>query len=192
MTEVPPTAILSPDRRYQWLDGQWQPVPSGSDGKAIASLVLSIAWLGGLGSIAGVVLGHASETESRRSGRRPSGLALAGQVIGYVGIAFLALGIILAIAIPTYLNQRAKGYESQAREALRDLALLQEGYHLENRTYTDDLDDLSAATYTPSASIAVQIVSATRDSYCLSAATPSSSRTYYYSYEDGFSRTPCA
>jgi hypothetical protein len=65
------------------------PAPA-HDGKAIGSLVASLLGLFcGIGSVVGVILGHLSRSEAKRQGREPSGLALAGLIIGYVGIALL-------------------------------------------------------------------------------------------------------
>ena len=73
------------------------PLPSANatDGKAIASLVCAVVHGCGLGSIAAVVLGHMSRKEARQQGRQPSGLALAGIILGYVGIA----GMLLVLAL---------------------------------------------------------------------------------------------
>lgn len=82
-----------------------QPAPaaSKSNGLAIASLVLGILWLGWLGSVLAVIFGHVahkqiSDAEGRQSGK---GMATAGLVLGYIGIATLvilfALGLMGAI-----------------------------------------------------------------------------------------------
>jgi hypothetical protein len=58
-----------------------QPAPPEGpkhDGLAMASLILSIVWLGGLGSILAVIFGHRSRGESKRAGRNTSALATAG------------------------------------------------------------------------------------------------------------------
>ena len=52
-----------------------------------------------LGSIAGVVTGHMSLGQIKRTGEQGRGLALAGTIIGYVGLAFVLLGIILLLAL---------------------------------------------------------------------------------------------
>jgi hypothetical protein len=66
-----------------------------NDGKAIASLVLGLTGLCGIGSLLAIILGHQSRGQAKRQGREPSGMALAGVILGYVGlvgaIAFFAL-----------------------------------------------------------------------------------------------------
>jgi Tfp pilus assembly protein PilE len=183
--------VLSPDGRYQWLNGQWQstsPAPS-SDGKAIASLVLSILWLAGFGSIAGVILGHLSRGEAKRAGRAPSGMALAGLIIGYVGAALFLIGILAAIAIPVFLNERMKDEDAQARGQLRAVALLEESYYTDASTYTSDLSALPR--YEPRADVDLRILSASESGYCLSAVPRHSDRTFYYLSGVGVSTEPC-
>lgn len=65
--------------------------PATHDGLAIASLVLSLLWLFGLGSVLGATFGAISEVQAHRAGRRASWLALAGQVLAVPGIVALVL-----------------------------------------------------------------------------------------------------
>ena len=55
---------------------------------AIWSLILSIIWLGGLGSLAGIVLGAAARRRIAATGDRGAGLAAAGIVIGVLTLLF--------------------------------------------------------------------------------------------------------
>ena len=65
---------------------------------AIASLFLSIIWLFGLGSVAGMYLGVRSLREIREADGALGGrvLAIAGVVVGVVGMGSLALVIVFA------------------------------------------------------------------------------------------------
>lgn len=63
--------------------------PAVTDGYTVASLVLSLLWLAGLGSVLGAVFGAVSEVDAHRAGRKASVLALAGQVLSAVGIVAL-------------------------------------------------------------------------------------------------------
>ncbi len=68
-----------------------QPIPTS--GKAIAALVLGILWLYWIGSILALLLGYAARDEIRRS-KTPiggGGLATAGIVLGWVGVATFAI-----------------------------------------------------------------------------------------------------
>lgn len=71
----------------------YQPPPPWN-GFAIASLVLSVA-LWGVGSILGVIFGHIALRQITRTGEQGRGLAIAGLVVGYVGL-LLAIASILA------------------------------------------------------------------------------------------------
>jgi Domain of unknown function (DUF4190) len=65
--------------------------PAVHDGYAITTLVLGLCGWGTVGSVLAAVFGALSEVEAHRQGRKASGLALAGQVLGVTGIVGLAL-----------------------------------------------------------------------------------------------------
>ncbi|WP_148613172.1 DUF4190 domain-containing protein [Nocardioides rubriscoriae] len=72
--------------------------PQGTNGLAIASLVTSLVWVCGLGSIAAVILGHIARGQIKRTGEQGGGMALAGLIIGYLGLA-VVLGYIVIVII---------------------------------------------------------------------------------------------
>jgi hypothetical protein len=81
---------------------QFQPAPP-TNGLAIASLILSISAFIALpliGSVGGVVCGHMARAQLRRAqdGSQGDGLALAGLIVGWIGIAFY-VGLIALIVI---------------------------------------------------------------------------------------------
>ncbi|MFJ2029479.1 DUF4190 domain-containing protein [Streptosporangium sp. NPDC087985] len=63
--------------------------PRGNNGMAIAALIMGIAGLFvcGITSIVGIVLGHVSLGQIRRTGEEGRGLAIAGLVLSYFGVA---------------------------------------------------------------------------------------------------------
>ena len=67
---------------------------------AVASLVLSVFWMGGIGSIAGIILGHTALRQINESGGTQSGrsLAIAGLLLGYFWIGIVVL-IVAAFAL---------------------------------------------------------------------------------------------
>jgi hypothetical protein len=72
---------------------------SGSlNGLAIASMVLGIVWIYWIGSILALVFGYVSRRQIKKTGQKGEGFALAGIVLGWVGVGILVLVIILAIA----------------------------------------------------------------------------------------------
>jgi hypothetical protein len=65
---------------------------------AIAALVLGLVWLWGICSILAVIFGHLAmgqidASQGRQSGR---GMALAGTILGYVGLGLTALILLIA------------------------------------------------------------------------------------------------
>ena len=67
-----------------------------NNGLAIASMVLGIVWIYGIGSILAVIFGHVALSQIKRSvgSQRGRGMAIAGLVLGYIGVALLALIIV--------------------------------------------------------------------------------------------------
>jgi hypothetical protein len=65
---------------------------------AIASMVLGILWLYWIGSILALVFGYTAKRQIRERGEAGGGMATAGIVLGWVGVGFLALGFLFAVA----------------------------------------------------------------------------------------------
>jgi hypothetical protein len=74
------------------------------NGLAVGSLVSSIVGVVFLppATIAGVVMGHAARRQIRRTGHRGDGVAISGLVVGYIGLAFWALILIILIAVAAH------------------------------------------------------------------------------------------
>jgi hypothetical protein len=69
--------------------------------------VLSIIWLGGLGSVAGIMLGIAARRQIAQSGERGAGLAAAGIIIGMVT---LLVAIVYWVFLAVHLGGSGGGY----------------------------------------------------------------------------------
>src|ERR687889_2185351 len=54
-------------------------------------------------------------------------------------VVVIIIGILAAIAIPVFLNQREKGYDAQAKSDLRNAATAEETYMTDNNTYSTDV-----------------------------------------------------
>ena len=50
-------------------------------------------------------------------------------------VVIIIIGILAAIAIPVFLNQRKKGWDAQAKADLKNMATAQETYLTDNGTY---------------------------------------------------------
>ena len=71
------------------------PVPAKTNALAVVSLFASIVGLlTGIGLIVGIVCGHIALSQIKKRGEQGRGSALAGLIIGYVG---LVLGIIILV-----------------------------------------------------------------------------------------------
>lgn len=70
-----------------------------TNGLAVASLIAGFFWLGWLGSFLAVIFGHVALGQIKESGGRQegSGLAIAGLVLGYMGLATLLLVILVSV-----------------------------------------------------------------------------------------------
>ena len=57
-------------------------------------------------------------------------------------IVVVILGILTAIAYPSYRQYAAKAKRTEAKVALMQIAAMQERFYLQNHTYTEDMTDL--------------------------------------------------
>jgi type IV pilus assembly protein PilA len=100
-------------------------VASGEpSGKATASLICGIFFFFLPAAIGAVVFGHLALAEIKRSGGRliGGGRAVAGLVLGYIGLAGIPfILIIAAIAIPNLLRARIAANEASAVGSIRTL-----------------------------------------------------------------------
>ena len=107
------------------------PVPAQTSGKAIASLAFGLFLFAFPLSIVAVILGHLSLSEIRKSAGRlkGEGMAIAGLVLGYLGVAGIpVILIIAAIAIPNLLRARTAANEASAAASERSIVVAEIGY----------------------------------------------------------------
>ena len=89
-------------------------------------------------------------------------------------VVIIIIGILAAIAIPVFLNQRQKGYDAQAKSDLRNMATAEETYLTDNNVYTSTMTDLTAAGFKPSQSVSNRTATGTADTgYVLTACSQS-------------------
>jgi hypothetical protein len=73
-----------------------------TSGLAIASMVLGIVWIYWIGSILAVIFGHIAISQANKDeSLGGKGMAIAGLVLGYVGLGVLVLVIIIAATAST-------------------------------------------------------------------------------------------
>jgi len=144
-TGVYPNSIVQP------------PVPRRTCGSAIASLILGIvAWilcLSILAALPAIICGHVALSRIKHSmgTLAGEGMAIAGLVLGYIHIVMLpVLGLLLAIAIPNFIEARNK---AQRRACIANMKQLDAGVQCflrktnETFTRTVEMDDLVPAYY---------------------------------------------
>jgi len=88
--------------------GYYQPAPP-TNGMAIASLVVSLT-VPFLGPILAVVFGHIALSQIQRRGDGGRGMAIAGLVIGYIGIALVVVYFIAVVGIFTAASHSSYDY----------------------------------------------------------------------------------
>lgn len=107
-TPSPPPGGQSPPA------GQWAPPPGSplpgygppqsTNGLAIASMVLGILWIYWIGSILALIFGYIAKNQIKQRNEAGGGMATAGIVLGWVGIGFLVIlvviGVVVALAAP--------------------------------------------------------------------------------------------
>jgi hypothetical protein len=71
--------------------GAMWPPGRPTNGLAVASLVLGIIWVYWLGSIAALILGYLARRQIRERGESGDGLAVAGIVLGWIGVGVLLI-----------------------------------------------------------------------------------------------------
>jgi Domain of unknown function (DUF4190) len=105
---LPPPIYSMPPQPYPGAPGPfpyydpYRPTsPPGTNGKAVASLVTSLAGAlccAPLG-IVGVILGVIAMRETRSTGQDGHGLAMAGTIVGGVLVLFAVLGVLAYVAL---------------------------------------------------------------------------------------------
>jgi hypothetical protein len=88
-----------------------QPQLAGTNSLAITSLVCGIAqfMFGPLATIPAVVCGHVARSQIRRTGEQGAGLALAGLILGWIGVGFTVLVLIAAALIAAAVSSGGVG-----------------------------------------------------------------------------------
>jgi type IV pilus assembly protein PilA len=96
-------------------------------------------------------------------------------------VVIIIIGILAAIAIPVYLNQRQRAYDSAAKSDIRNLAQYEEAYLVGAGRY-GSFTELAAnqLSVTPSRQVTLTILYNGGTGFCLTAKHALSPRTWYY------------
>jgi len=112
---------------------------SRTNGLAVAAMVLGILWIWWIGSVLAVIFGHVSLSHIKRSNgaERGRGMAIAGLVLGYIGVATL----ILVIALFVFAGSNTDDAGAAACEAdAASVATAEEAYFAMNGRYVPEQD----------------------------------------------------
>lgn len=69
----------------------WAQPQRSTNGLAIASMVLGILWLYWVGSILALIFGYIARNQIRQHNQQGDGMAIAGIVLGWIGVGILVL-----------------------------------------------------------------------------------------------------
>ncbi|WP_308196061.1 type IV pilin protein [Nocardioides bruguierae] len=103
-------------------------------------------------------------------------------------VVVIIIGVLAAIAIPVFLNQRQKAADAGTQSDLKNAATLMETWFVDNQTYADaDTTDAVAqlTTLRESDPVVVSILSANASGFCLQGANTNGTRTFIYDSGQG-------
>ncbi len=116
-------------------------------------------------------------------------------------VVIIIIGILAAIAIPVFLNQRKKGWDAAVQSDLKNAATAEETVLTETGAYTATIANLEAAGFKYSAASNYSNGSATitatvrgtasADSFCLQATSASTQVWSYDSAAGGIKKAAC-
>jgi uncharacterized protein DUF4190 len=95
-----PPGSLPPQSYHPGYQMPYQPYATparATNAMAIASMVLGILWLYWIGSILALIFGYMALGQIKERNEAGRGMAIAGIVLGWVGIGFASLAIIGAV-----------------------------------------------------------------------------------------------
>lgn len=123
-------------------------------------------------------------------GARLNGESESGFTLIELLVVMLILGILAAIALPAFFNQRDKAGDAKAKEYAHSAQVAMETYFTDNSTYTTDVADLEDIEPTLS-SAALTINSADDENYDFEVEGASEAQTFSVVNEDGDISFPC-
>lgn len=116
-------------------------------------------------------------------------------------VVIVIIGILAAVAIPTFLKQKEKAVESGLKSDLNTVSQEFENYYVDNQTYPTTQFTASSTTVSKvvvggvdvktSTNNVITKVSSTASAYCLKASNTNASKDWYISSTGGLSATAC-
>jgi type IV pilus assembly protein PilA len=104
-----------------------------------------------------------------------------------VMIVVAIIAVLAAIAIPQLSAHRTKSYNTAAVSDLKNAAIAQEAYYVDNRCYTNNISNLTASPYNLyiSQGVNMAVSSATNEAYLMTAFHSAGNITYALSGPGG-------
>ncbi len=102
-------------------------------------------------------------------------------------VVVIIIGILAAIAIPTFLNQRSKAYNSATQSDLSQAITFNEAYYTSNGNYAANVDpQLKNQGFRASSNVTVSVETpnATAGGFCLKAVNSKSNTDTYYASDN--------
>ncbi len=104
-------------------------------------------------------------------------------------VVIIIIGILAAIAIPVFLNQRKKGWDAQAKGDLKNMATAEETYLTDSGVYSSSVAALQSAGFKTSANVNAHTATAVAGtSYVLTVCSESGTE-WTYDSNDGIPKT---
>ena len=107
-------------------------------------------------------------------------------------VVVIIIGILAAIAIPVFLNQRQRAWTAAAQSELRNAAVSQESHYTgqgAGTSYATTLGELELQGFRTADDVTFAVISADAESYCMSAVHVSANAaglpTWFFSSDDG-------
>lgn len=160
---------------------QYGPAPGPTNGLTIASLVLSLLWLGGLGSLLGIIFGHVSHGQIKRRQQRGSGIALAGLIVGYIG---LVASIVFWSLLPRIIDSGTV-QDVLVQQDVRSAASAEHDFFNDTGAYTNDGHELRVKGFNPLGHNMILAATST-DGFCVVGAHDGTDKWYVDDSNDGF------
>ena len=101
----------------------------------------------------------ASSTDVRR------GAGTAGFTLIELLVVIAVIGILASIAIPQFDSYRRKGFDADVQANVRNMAISQEAYFVDNNTYTKSVPDLESFGYVKSSNVKAEIPTGTATTF---------------------------
>ncbi len=102
-------------------------------------------------------------------------------------VVIVIIGILAAIAIPLFLNQRQKGVDAGLKSDVKQLATLQETYYVDMGSYasTEAALEAEAGNFSKSDDATSITISGDANGYCVSASNTKASDTWSFDSDEG-------